>query len=56
LEFYIFSQWTFPELREIFPRFFEKKYDKKTLVFKEEEKAEFLYFIKDGEFKVLFLP
>ena len=52
LEFSIFNSWTFPELKEIFPKFFEKHYEKKNLVFKEGDKAEFLYFIKSGEFAV----
>ena len=52
LEFYIFREWTFNELKEIFPKFFERKYEKKSFVFREDEKADLIYFIQDGEFKV----
>ena len=52
LEFYIFTEWSFNELKEIFPKFFEKKFERKTVVFWEGEKADFIYFIKNGEFQV----
>ena len=41
-------------MREIYPRFFIQKYAAKALVFCEGERADSLYFIKDGVFKVSF--
>ena len=55
LEYYIFKGWSFAELKELFSKFYEKKFERKSIIFREGENADLIYFIKSGEFKVFLL-
>ena len=48
----IFSNWTNKKLKSLMLRFIEKTYEKQAFVYKENEKADGIYLIQQGEFVV----
>ncbi len=50
----IFADWPFSKIIAFLQLLQEKKLNKNDLVFKEDDSADFIYFIKEGEIEVLF--